>query len=78
MAVELPVELRDCLAMLLTGAHAIAEIDLEHDRSHGPMSQDEQGGCVWCGQDGYNGVEKHNSECAWTQGHAILAKSVGG
>ena len=44
-----------------------------------PMSQDEQGGCVWCGGgDGYARpiAEDHHDSCAWLRARTLLCTTV--
>ena len=42
-----------------------------------PLTQDEQGGCVWCGQGSVQGTsaipEKHDVDCGWRIGRSALA-----
>jgi hypothetical protein len=53
--------------------------DIEHTDKWGPMEQDEQGGCVWCGDSlsreqakRVRAIDVHDEKCPWTAARRLL------
>lgn len=46
-----------------------------------PMQQDEQGGCVWCGEDSWNAgsykdYDRHDEDCPWGRVRKLICESA--